>query len=67
MQKIRIDEKISIWQKLEITFNDDVDLSDNEKIMKALKEANFYDISVVNTYLETENHLEYDEKTIEKL
>lgn len=67
MQKIRIDEKISIWQKLEITFNDDVDLSDNEKIMKALKDANFYDISVVNTYLETENHLEYDEKTIEKL
>lgn len=67
MQKIRIDEKISIWQKVEITFNDDVDLSNNEEVMKAIKEANFYDISVVNTYLETENHLEYDEKTIEKL
>ena len=67
MQKIEIDEKISIWQRLEITFEDDVDLSTKEKIEEAIKSRNFYDVELKYTFDETENHLDYDFETIEKL
>ncbi len=60
MQKIVIDEKISIWQKIEVAFSDSVDLSSKEKIEEALKTEDIWDISVIEPYYGTEQHLEYD-------
>lgn len=60
MQKIVIDEKVSIWQQIEVTFSDDIDLSSKEKIEKALNTADIWNISVIEPYYETEQHLEYD-------
>lgn len=65
MKKIRIDEKVSVWQTLEVSFPDDVDLSTPEKVKQALNGTDWYDMSVINTYLETEEHLDYDYSTIE--
>lgn len=65
MKKIRIDEKITVWQKLELAFSDDVDLSNDEKIKQALKEAPLKDIRLLCVFNETEEHLEYDIKSIE--
>ena len=67
MQKIEVDEKISIWQRLEITFDDDIDLSTNEKIEKAIKSGCFFDIRLKYTFDETEDHLDYDFETIRKI
>lgn len=67
MQKIEIDEKISIWQKVKITFEDDVDLSTKEKIEEAIKSGDFYDVELRYTFDETENHLDYDFETIKRL
>lgn len=60
MQKIVIDEKVSIWQKIEVFFPDDVDLSSKEKIEEALNPADVWEISVIEPYYDTEQHLEYD-------
>lgn len=60
MQKIVIDEEVSIWQKIEVTFSDSVDLSSKKKIEEALNTADIWDISVIETYYDTEQHLEYD-------
>jgi hypothetical protein len=60
VQKIVIDEKISIWQKIEVTFSDGVDLSSKEKIEEALNTADIWNISVIEPYYSTEQHLEYD-------
>lgn len=60
MQKIVIDEKVSIWQQIEVSFPDDVDLSSKEKIEEALNTEDIWDISVIEPYYETEQHLEYD-------
>ena len=65
MKKIRIDEKVSVWQTLEVSFPDDVDLSTPEKVKQALNGTDWFDMSVKNTYLETEEHLDYDYSTIE--
>ena len=65
MKKIRIDEKVSVWQTLEVSFPDDVDLSTPEKVKQALNGTDWYDMSVKNIYLETEEHLDYDYSTIE--
>ena len=67
MQKIEIDEKISVWQRVEITFTDDVDLSTDEKIREAIKSGDFWDIELKNTYDETENHLNFDFETVKKI
>jgi hypothetical protein len=67
MQKIEIDEKISIWQRLEITFTDNVDLSTDEKIKEAIKSGDFWNIELKYTYDETENHLDYDFETVKKI
>lgn len=60
MQKIVIDEKISIWQKIEVTFSDSVDLSSKKKIEEALKTEDILDMSLIEPYFGTELHLEYD-------
>lgn len=67
MQKIEIDEKISIWQRSEITFTDNVDLSTDEKIKEAIKSGDFWNIELKYTYDETENHLDYDFETVKKI
>lgn len=67
MQKIEIDEKISIWQRLEITFTDNVDLSTDEKIKEAIQSGDFWNIELKHTYDETENHLDYDFETVKKI
>lgn len=37
MQKIRIDEKISIWQKVEITFNDEKEFIEYTALIMPLR------------------------------
>lgn len=67
MKKIRIDELVKVWQRVEYVFNDDVDLSSEEKIMNAIKNCEYYDCEVEDTYYDTEEHLDWDEKTIREL
>ena len=64
---IRIQEKISIWQILDFTFPDDVDISDIEHIKKAIKENLYTDLSTVEIFPETEEHIQYDYNTIQYL
>lgn len=66
MKTIRIDELVKVWQKVEYEFNDDVDLSSKEKIMNALKNCEYWGCSVDETFWDTEEHLEWDETSIEE-
>lgn len=67
MKKIRIDELVKVWQRVEYTFTDDVDLSSKEKIMSALENCEYWDCNEKDTYWDTEEHLQWDEKTIKEL
>ena len=64
---IRLDEKVSVWQRIELTFPDDVDIVDTTRIREAIKEDKFIDISYVDTYRETEEHIQYDFDNMEYL
>lgn len=67
MKKIRIDELVEVWQRVEFEFDDDVDLSSKEKIMSAIENCEYYGWNVEDVYYDTEEHLQWDEKTIKEL
>lgn len=67
MQKVVIDEKVTIWQRVTFTFDDDIDLSNKDLIMQAIENSDYYDMGLLDTYHETENHIEYDKDSIELL
>jgi hypothetical protein len=65
MKKIRIDEKISIWQVVEVTFPDDVNIHNKEEIAELLKLGKFDNIEFIDSFPETEYHQGFDFDTIE--
>jgi hypothetical protein len=65
MKKIRIDEIISTWQTVEITFPDDVDIHNKEEIAELLRLGKFTNIEIIGIFPEIENHIDYDLDTIE--
>lgn len=65
MKKIRIDERISTWQTVEITFPDDVDIHNKEEIAELLRLGKFTNIEIIDILPEIENHIDYDLDTIE--
>lgn len=66
MKKIRIDEKVTIWHIVEITFNDDeFDVNNKEQIAEALERGDFVDFETIDVFPETEEHICYDLDTIE--
>ena len=66
-KRIRIHEKVSIWQILDFTFPDDVNISDIEHIKKAIKDDLYTDLSTIERFPETEDHIQYDYDTIQYL
>lgn len=62
MKKLIVDERISVWQKVEIIFEDDVDLSSEEKIKKALEtvEIKHTPTDLIETYWEDAKHLNFE-------
>ena len=64
---IRIHEKVSIWQILDFTFPDDVNISDIEHIKKAIKDDLYTDLCTIERFPETEDHIQYDYDTIQYL
>ena len=64
---IKIHEKVSIWQILEIDFPDNIDISDIEHIKNAIKNNQFTEMYMIERFPETEEHIQYDYDTIEYL
>lgn len=65
MQKVIVQEKISVWQDNVYEFEDDVDVSTKDKLKQAIDDGRFWDCNATNFYWETVDLLERDIDTAE--
>lgn len=64
--KVYLDEKVTIWQRIEIIIEAESEekiaalIDDYSALNSELENGNYLDISTIDTWPETIDHLEYD-------
>ena len=67
MQKVIIQEQVTIWQDVCLSFPDDIDISTKEKLVEAINKDKWVDSENKNVFLETEEHQAYDFTSVQYL
>lgn len=67
MQKVIIQEQVTIWQDVCLSFPDDIDISTKEKLVEAINKDKWVDSENKNVFPETEEHRAYDFTNVQYL